>query len=166
MDHEIPTLNDDLRWMRRALTCAQEAAGRGEVPVGAVVVRDGHLLGEAGNSPIGMHDPSMHAEVAAIRAACREVANYRLPGATLYVTLEPCTACFGVLMHARIARIVFGAREPRAGVLGSQLSLHQANFYNHQITVCEGLCALESSQLLTDFFRARRDRPDALGIPD
>lgn len=166
MDPQRPTYDDDLRWMRRALHCAKEAARRGEVPVGAVVVRDDQLLAEAGNTPISTHDPSMHAEVAAIRAACLKVANYRLPGATLYVTLEPCTACFGVLMHARISRIVFAAREPRAGVLGSQLSLHQATFYNHQVTVSEGICAAESSQLLTDFFRARRDRTDAFCIPD
>lgn len=148
----------DIAWMRRALQCADDAARAGEVPVGAVVVRDGEVLGEAGNAVIGGQDPSLHAEVGAIRQACAAVGNYRLPGATLYVTLEPCTACFGILMHARITRLVFAASEPRAGVVGSQLSLHHAGFYNHRIAVTSGVLADEAGALLTGFFKRRRDR--------
>lgn len=166
MEHTGLVIEDDVRWMQRALLRAQEASDRGEVPVGAVVVRDGQILGEASNCPIQTHDPSMHAEIAAIREACAAVSNYRLPGATLYVTLEPCTACFGVLMHARIARVVFATREPRAGVLGSQLALQTASFYNHTIEVTEGICADQSRHLLQAFFRARRERLGPLSIPE
>lgn len=159
-------IKDDVYWMRRALARAQEAALRGEVPVGAVVIRGEDILGEASNCPIETHDPSMHAEIAAIRKACAAESNYRLPGATLYVTLEPCTACFGVIIHARIARVVFAAREPRAGVLGSQLALQNASFYNHQVEVVEGVCAEHASQLLLEFFRARRERLGPLSVPE
>ena len=106
---------DDEFWMARALTLAESAAGEGEVPVGAVVVRDGEVVGEGWNRPIIAHDPTGHAEVNALRDAAARAGNYRLSGATLYVTIEPCTMCFGALMHARIARLVYGAREPRAG---------------------------------------------------
>ena len=109
------TAQDDEFWMARALTLAESAAGEGEVPVGAVVVRDGEVIGEGWNRPIIAHDPTGHAEVNALRDAAARAGNYRLSGATLYVTIEPCTMCFGALMHARIARLVYGAREPRAG---------------------------------------------------
>lgn len=146
----------DRHWMARALELAEEAAARGEVPVGAVVVRGDQCLGEGGNAVISAHDPTHHAEIAAIRAAALNQQNYRLPGATLYVTLEPCTQCFGALVHARIERLVFAASEPRAGVVGSQLALHEASFYNHRLTVESGLLAEEAAALLQRFFQSRR----------
>lgn len=150
------TAQDDEFWMARALTLAESAAGEGEVPVGAVVVRDGEVIGEGWNRPIIAHDPTGHAEVNALRDAAARAGNYRLSGATLYVTIEPCTMCFGALMHARIARLVYGAREPRAGVCESQLGLPERGFYNHRIEVTSGVCAEQAAQLLRDFFRQRR----------
>ena len=147
----------DLRWMQQALLLAKEAATQGEVPVGAVLVRDRELLGTGSNGPIGQCDPTAHAEINALREAAKTMGNYRLPGATLYVTLEPCTMCFGALVHARIARLVFAAFEPRAGVVGSQLNLQTASFYNHSMDVEGGLLEAESSALLRDFFRVRRE---------
>lgn len=148
--------DDDIRWMARALEMADAASAAGEVPVGAVVVRDGELLGEGFNQPVTCHDPSAHAEIVALRAAAAGQHNYRLPGATLYVTIEPCTMCFGAIMHARIARLVYGAREPRAGVCASQLQLPEAGFYNHRIEVVEGVSADEAGAKLKRFFAARR----------
>ena len=147
--------DDDVRWMRRALALANHAAALEEVPVGAVLVRDGILLGEGWNAPISSCDASHHAEIAAIREANRSVNNYRLPGSTLYVTLEPCTMCFGALIHARVKRL-FYATEQRAGVLVSQLQLADSGFYNHEIHVKGGLLADESAALLRQFFRSRR----------
>lgn len=146
----------DAQWMREALLLAQQAKDLGEVPVGALVVRDGHCLGRGMNAPIAHHDPTHHAEIAAIRDASRAIQNYRLPGSTLYVTLEPCTQCFGAAVHARIERIVFAASEPRAGVTGSQLALHLESFYNHRPTVEGGLLAEQSAALLREFFQLRR----------
>ncbi|MFM7275870.1 MAG: tRNA adenosine(34) deaminase TadA [Gammaproteobacteria bacterium] len=146
----------DDRWMQRALALAQQAAAAGEVPVGAVLVREGLLLGEGWNQPIGAHDPTAHAEIVALRAATQAGANYRLPGSTLYVTIEPCAMCAGALVHARVARLVFGAREPRAGAVASNLCLLDAPFLNHRVTWEEGVCAPESAALLQGFFRARR----------
>jgi len=168
MSHNSPPLTetDDLGWMQEALALARQAAALGEVPVGAVVVRDGVCLGRGYNAPIASQDPTHHAEIAAIRDACAQAGNYRIPGATLFVTLEPCTQCFGALIHARIARVVFAASEPRAGVLGSQLCLHQAEFYNHQIVVESGLLAEESAGLLRRFFQLRRAGETGLGLPD
>lgn len=145
---------------------ANAASALGEVPVGAVLVRDGQCIGRGFNAPISSHDPTHHAEIAAIRDAGRQQHNYRLPGSTLYVTLEPCTQCFGALMHARVERIVFAATEPRAGVLGSQLALHEMPFYNHRITVAGGLLADASSALLKAFFQSRRSVRTELGAPD
>lgn len=148
--------DEDRHWMQQALQLAKQAGDLGEVPVGAVVVREAMCLGQGMNAPIASHDPTHHAELAAIRAAAQNAQNYRLPGATLYVTLEPCTQCFGALIHARIARVVFAAKEPRAGVLGSKLALHEADFYNHHLSVEHGLYAEESAELLRGFFQARR----------
>lgn len=148
--------NDDVCWMRQALDLAQHAASLEEVPVGAVLVRDGILLGEGWNAPISSCDASHHAEIAAIRDANRSVNNYRLPGSTLYVTLEPCTMCFGALIHARVERVFYATEEQRAGVLVSQLQLANTDFYNHQIQVAGGLLADESAALLRQFFRSRR----------
>ncbi len=148
-------MNHD-HWMQQALRLAEQAARAGEVPVGALVVRDEVVLGQGCNRPISAQDPSAHAEINALRDAAGRVGNYRLPGATLYVTLEPCTMCFGAMIHARIARLVYGAREPRAGVCGSSLSLHEAGFYNHRIEVLEGVEAEAAGDLLRRFFRQRR----------
>ena len=146
----------DLHWMQQALTLAQQAAARGEVPVGAVLVRDGAVLGEGFNQPISSHDPTAHAEIVALRAAALAERNYRLPGTTLYVTLEPCTMCVGALIHARVARLVFAAREPRAGAVCSQHQLCEHPAYNHRLAWSEGVLAEASSAMLTSFFRQRR----------
>ncbi|MBY6212742.1 tRNA adenosine(34) deaminase TadA [Microbulbifer agarilyticus] len=143
-------------FMQRALGLAAKAAEVGEVPVGAVVVLDGEVIGEGFNQPILASDPSAHAEVMAMRAAAHKQQNYRLPGATLYVTIEPCTMCFGTLIHARIGRVVYGATEPRAGVITSQLQLPDQNFFNHKVQVEGGVMAEEAGALLKDFFRKRR----------
>lgn len=143
-------------WMRRALALADRAANEQEVPVGAVVVRDGQLLGEGWNQVIALQDPTAHAEVVAIRDAARMVGNYRLPGAVLYVTLEPCTMCAGALVHARIAQLVFAAREPRAGVVCSTCSLLEEPWYNHKVSWTGGVLENESSERLRTFFQAKR----------
>lgn len=142
--------------MEAALALAEQAAGQGEVPVGAVLVRDGEIVGRGWNRPIGSADPSAHAEVVALRDAAARLGNYRLAGSTLYVTIEPCTMCFGALMHARVAALVYGAREPRAGVCGSQLDLPAQTFYNHRLEVIGGVLAERSSTLLKAFFADRR----------
>ncbi|AQQ68395.1 tRNA adenosine(34) deaminase TadA [Microbulbifer agarilyticus] len=143
-------------FMQRALDLAAKAAEVGEVPVGALVVKDGEVIGEGFNQPISASDPTAHAEVMAMRAAASKQQNYRLPGATLYVTIEPCTMCFGTLIHARIGRVVYGATEPRAGVITSQLQLPDQNFFNHKVQVEGGVMAEEAGALLKDFFRKRR----------
>jgi tRNA(adenine34) deaminase len=142
--------------MRRALALADRAANEGEVPVGAVVVRDGQLLGEGWNQVIGSSDPTAHAEIEALRDAARAVGNYRLPGAVLYVTLEPCTMCAGALVHARIADIVFAAREPKAGVVCSSCSLLEEPWYNHKVNWTGDVLAEDSSSRLQAFFQERR----------
>ena len=148
MDHE--------HWMRRALELAEQAASHEEVPVGAVLVRDGEQLGEGWNQVITAADPTAHAEIVALRAAAQRVGNYRLPGTTLYVTLEPCTMCAGALVHARVERLVFAAREPRAGAICSNCDILDSAFYNHRVLWEEGPLAVESAALLQAFFRARR----------
>lgn len=143
--------------MQQALHQAALAAQEGEVPVGAALVSaDNRLLAVGYNQPISGCDPTAHAEVVAIRNACRQVENYRLPGATLYVTLEPCTLCFGAMVHARVGRLVYGATEPRAGVCESQLQLPEQAFYNHRLEVNGGLMAADSAALLKQFFADRR----------
>ena len=142
--------------MRRALALADRAADEGEVPVGAVVVRDGLLLGEGWNQMIATQDPTGHAEIVALRDAARVAGNYRLPGATLYVTLEPCTMCAGAMVHARIETLVFGASEPRAGVVCSTCQLLDEPWYNHRVVWHGGVLAHDSSTRLKAFFQARR----------
>ena len=142
--------------MLHALTLAQKAAELGEVPVGAVLVKDNKLLSEGWNQPIAGHDPTAHAEIMAIRQAAQSAQNYRLPGTTLYITIEPCSMCAGAIVHARIERVVFGAREPRAGAVGSVLNLLQNPQFNHQVDTESGILAEECGQILKDFFRARR----------
>jgi len=143
-------------WMRRALELADCAAVAGEVPVGALVVRDGEVLGEGWNRMISASDPTAHAEIVALRAAARQVGNYRLPGAILYVSLEPCTMCAGAMVHARIARLVFAAREPRAGVVCSACNLLDEPWFNHLVDWQGGVLAEQSTERLRSFFRARR----------
>lgn len=146
----------DAEYMQRALELAREAARSGEVPVGAVLVLDGQVLGEGYNQPISSADPTAHAEIMALRDAAQRAGNYRLPGSVLYVTLEPCTMCVGAIVHARVERLVFAAREPRAGVVCSQGSDLDRDFYNHRVRWEEGLLAGESAELLQAFFRERR----------
>ena len=147
---------EDEKWMQRALALAKNAALEGEVPVGALLVRDGKVLGEAWNHPIGSCDPSAHAEINALRQAAKNEANYRLPGTTLYVTIEPCTMCVGALVHARIERVVFGAREPKAGAVVSQNNLLEHPSMNTNIVYAEGVLAAECSKIMSDFFSFRR----------
>lgn len=152
---------DDGHWMRRALELARRGEADGEVPVGAVIVRAGEVLGEGFNCPIGTRDPSAHAEIVALRQAARAADNYRLPGATLYVTLEPCTMCVGALIHARIERLVYGTTEPKAGAVVSQANLPQAAWFNHHLQITGGVEAEACQRQLSDFFRARRARQKA-----
>ena len=146
----------DEHFMRLALEQARLGAAQGEVPVGAVLVRDGEVIGSGFNAPISRHDPSAHAEMLAIRAAAEAAQNYRLPGSTLYVTLEPCSMCAGLIVHSRIARVVYGASEPRAGVAVSQGRFFEQNFLNHWVRVEGGVLAEECGAVLKEFFKARR----------
>lgn len=147
----------DIHWMQHAIALARCAAADGEVPVGAVVVRDGEMLGEGWNRPIIDHDPTAHAEIVAMRAAAQRAGNYRLSGATLYVTLEPCLMCTGAMVHARIERLVFGAFDPKRGAAGSQFNAFTMPGLNHQVTVTGGVFAEACGKLLQDFFRQRRE---------
>ncbi len=147
---------EDERWMRRALERAEEAAAAGEVPVGAVVVRDGEVIGEGANGPIAAADPTAHAEIRALRSAAAREGNYRLPGTTLYVTLEPCPMCAGAIVHARVARLVFGAADPKTGACGGALDLIHDPSHNHRVAVTGGVLAAEAAELLRSFFRRRR----------
>lgn len=143
--------------MRRALVLAAQAAQSGEVPVGAVLVYDGQIVGEAANAQIAAQDPTAHAEILALRSAATSVENYRLPGSTLYVTLEPCTMCCGALVHARVEQLVFAAREPRAGAVVSARNLLDETAFNHHVRWREATAfAGESAALLQAFFRERR----------
>ena len=144
------------QWMRRALALADRAENEGEVPIGAVLVRDGQLLGEGWNQVISAQDPTAHAEIVAMRDAASVAGNYRLPGSTLYVTLEPCTMCAGAMIHARVELLVFAAREPKAGVVCSTCSLLDEPRYNHRVSWQEGVLAEESSARLQAFFQSRR----------
>ena len=151
-------MNWDEFFMREALSLARSAECLGEVPVGAVLVRDNTIVGRGFNSPIGDSDPTAHAEIAAIRSAARADENYRLPGTTLYVTLEPCAMCAGAIIHSRISRVVYGARDPKTGVHGSVLDLFAVDRLNHHACIEGGILADESSALLSAFFAARRAR--------
>jgi tRNA(adenine34) deaminase len=154
---DSPDRAEDLRFMAQALELARRAQESGEVPVGAVVVRDGEVLGQGWNQPIGGNDPTAHAEIVALRDAAQNAENYRLPGATLYVTLEPCPMCAGAIVHARIARVVFATTDPRAGAAGSVFDLLPSDErFNHRVACEGGLMAEDSAQLLKAFFRARR----------
>jgi tRNA(adenine34) deaminase len=143
--------------MRAALELGREAAARGEVPVGAVVVVDGRIVGRGFNEPIGSLDPTAHAEIVALREAARHAGNYRLPGATLYVTIEPCQMCVGALVHARVARLVYGAREPKAGAIESAMRAHEHPSLNHRVAAHGGVLEEECGALIQRFFEERRD---------
>lgn len=142
--------------MREALRLAEAGAALGEVPVGAVVVKDGAIVGRGFNHPIGAHDPSGHAEIMALRDAARALGNYRLPGCTLYVTLEPCSMCAGAIFHARIARVVYGAAEPKTGAAGSVVNLFAEARLNHHAEIVGGVLAAECARPVSAFFAARR----------
>jgi tRNA(adenine34) deaminase len=142
--------------MDEALVLAREAGARGEVPVGAIVVRDGVIVGRGGNAPIAANDPTAHAEIAALREAANVVGNYRLPDCELYVTLEPCPMCAGAIMQARVSRLVFGASDPKTGACGSVIDLFAQTKLNHHATVSGGARAEECGRLLSEFFAARR----------
>ena len=148
--------SQDERFMREALELARQGAALGEVPVGAVLVQGGEVVGRGYNCPIGTHDPSAHAEMVAIRMAALAAQNYRLPGSTLYVTLEPCSMCAGLIVHARIARVVYGTTEPKAGVAVSRGQFFEQTFLNHRVLIEGGLLAEECSEMLSAFFKARR----------
>jgi tRNA(adenine34) deaminase len=148
--------HDDPHWMRFALALAEEATARDEVPVGAIVVFENEIVGRGGNAPIAGNDPTAHAEIAALREAAHTLGNYRLPNCSLYVTLEPCAMCAGAIMHARIARLVFGARDPKTGACGSVVDLFAEPRLNHHAEVVSGILADESAALLSAFFKARR----------
>lgn len=142
--------------MRRALAMAREAAAVGEVPVGALVVRDGKVIGSGYNRPVSGHDPTAHAEIVALREAATRSANYRLPGTTLYVTLEPCIMCAGAILHARVERLVYGAKDPCSGAAGSVTNMVESPFLNHRCRVTAGVLKDDCATILTKFFADRR----------
>jgi tRNA(adenine34) deaminase len=156
VNQEITQEDVDRRFMRRALELAREAVEAGEVPVGAVLVMDGEIVAEGSNRPIGLNDPTAHAEIIALRQAGVVMANYRLLDTTLYVTLEPCAMCASAMVHARVKRLVFGAVDPRAGAAGSVFNIVDHAALNHRMEVTGGICAEEAGAVLKEFFAARR----------
>ena len=149
-------MKEDEKWMQIAIQEAIKAEKENEVPVGAVLIKDGHIIAKAHNQPISTNDATAHAEIQLIRAAGKIQGNYRLTGTTLYVTLEPCAMCLGAIMHARIERIVYGAHDPKTGVCGSTENLTDANFFNHKTAPTSGVLDSECKQLLKKFFISRR----------
>jgi tRNA(adenine34) deaminase len=152
----MSNLEQDLSMMKIAIDLAQEAAAAGEVPVGAIVVKDGQIIGRGSNAPIGLHDPSAHAEIQALRDAAKNIGNYRLVDCTLYVTLEPCAMCTGAIQHARISRLVYGASDAKTGACGSVVNLMAETKLNHHTEVTSGIMAEETGTLLSNFFKERR----------
>ncbi len=152
----MSNLEQDLSMMKIAMKLAQEAAAAGEVPVGAIVVKDGQIIGRGSNAPIGLHDPSAHAEIQALRDAAKKIGNYRLVDCTLYVTLEPCAMCTGAIQHARISRLVYGASDAKTGACGSVVNLMAETKLNHHTEVTGGVMAEETASLLSSFFKERR----------
>ena len=146
----------DERFMRMALSAAARGAREGEVPVGAVVVREGRVLARAHNRPIRLHDPSAHAEILALRRAARKLGNYRLEGCDLYVTIEPCAMCAGAIVQARLRRLIFGTRDPKAGACGSALRVLNHRMLNHRVEITSGILAAECASVIQEFFRKRR----------
>lgn len=149
----------DVIYMREALSLASQAAAAGEVPVGAVVVKDGAIVGRGYNRPVSGRDPTAHAEVMAMRDAAARLDNYRLGGCDLYVTLEPCAMCAGAILHARVGRVVYGAADPKSGACGSVVNLFAESRLNHHATVAGGVMAEEAGRLLQEFFSTRRKIP-------
>ena len=149
-------MTKDEKWMKVAINEANLAMNENEIPVGSVLVLNEKIIAKAHNQPIGNNDPTAHAEIQVLRKAGKQQKNYRLVGSTLYVTLEPCAMCFGAMVHARIERIVFGAKDPKTGVCGSCMNLNEANFFNHKISITSGILEKESSELLKLFFKSRR----------
>ena len=149
-------MSTDIKWMERALELARKAEAAGEVPVGAVLVKDNQIIAEGWNQPISSHDATSHAEIMVLRAAGKKLNNYRLIDTTMYVTLEPCSMCVGAMIHARVSKVVYGAAEPRTGALGGAFNLLDANQHNHIFEVVSGVLADESKILLQEFFRSRR----------
>ena len=149
-------MNEDEIWMSLALKQARKAAEEGEVPVGAILVKDGLLVAKAYNQPISTNDATAHAEIQLLRTAGGKLKNYRLNGTSLYVTLEPCAMCFGAMVHARVKRIVYGAHDPKTGVCGSSENLTNANCFKHKINITGGVSERKCSQLLQTFFKSRR----------
>jgi len=149
-------MNDDEKWMRIAISEANLAKNEGEIPVGAVLIQNDKLIAKAHNQPILNHDPTAHAEIEVLRQAGSKLKNYRLLESTLYVTLEPCAMCLGAIMHARIARIVFGASDPKTGVCGSKADLTSEDFITHKVKVKGGVLEEESKEILQSFFKSRR----------
>lgn len=156
MRAQIIDRSRDQAFMQMALELAAQGAALGEVPVGAVLVQGDEVIGSGFNRPITDSDPSAHAEMVAIRAAAQAASNYRLPGSTLYVTLEPCSMCAGLIVHSRVARVVYGALEPKAGIVQSQGQFFTQGFLNHRVLFEGGVLAQECGQILSDFFKARR----------
>ena len=148
----------DINYMQQAIALAQQAAEQGEVPVGAIIVKDGEIIGKGSNTPIDTHDPTAHAEIIAMRDAAQRMGNYRLVDCTLYVTLEPCAMCTGAMQHARIARVVYGASDAKTGACGSVVDLMAETKLNHHAVVEGGVLAEECGSLLSAFFKARRQK--------
>ena len=146
----------DQLFMQVAIELAKQASENGEVPVGAIIVKDGEIIGRGSNAPIGLHDPSAHAEILAMRDAAKHIGNYRLVDCTLYVTLEPCAMCYGAIQHARIANLVYGDSDPKTGACGSVVDLMAEEKLNHHTSVRGGVLAEETATLLSDFFKQRR----------
>ncbi len=155
MSRDVVDMQDEV-WMAAALLLAQTAESEDEVPVGAVVVKDGEIIGRGWNRNIGLHDPSAHAEIMAMRSAGKTLRNYRLPDCSLYVTLEPCSMCAGAMIHARLARLVYGADDPKTGAAGGKFDLLANPAHNHQVQVSSGVLVAACSALLRDFFHQRR----------
>ena len=152
------TTETDTEYMQIALDLARQAALNGEVPVGAIIVKDGVIIGSGSNAPIGLHDPTAHAEIIAMRQAAQHLGNYRLIDCTLYVTLEPCAMCSGAMQHARIAKLVYGASDPKTGACGSVIDLMSESKLNHHTEVVGGVLAEECGAVLTEFFKQRRNK--------
>ncbi|MGW8229292.1 MAG: tRNA adenosine(34) deaminase TadA [Gammaproteobacteria bacterium] len=158
-NHDISEAESlDLFWMQRALELARQAEAEGEVPVGAVLVKEDQVVGESWNAPIGEHDPTAHAEIRALRNAATRLGNYRLLDTTLYVTLEPCVMCAGAIIHARVKRVVFGAADPKTGAAGSVFDILNSELHNHRVEITSGVLEPECSAMLKEFFQARRNK--------
>ena len=152
-------MNEDEKWMKIAISEANLAINKGEIPVGAILIQDGKLIAKAHNQPILNHDPTAHAEVEVLRKAGKKLKNYRLSRSTLYVSLEPCAMCLGAIMHARVERVVFGASDPKSGVCGSCINLSKEKIFNHEILLLGGGLEDECRKILQKFFKERRNTP-------